>query len=78
MVLDCFFDDYPARLKVDFLLEITGCEITTLAIDSPSASSYIYDIQQPPNLLRIPLPSYTVVPSDCEFGDRDGLFFRIE
>jgi len=44
MVLDCFFDDYPARLKVDFLLEITGCEITTLTIDSPSASSYIYDI----------------------------------
>ena len=61
-----------------FSVDIVGCSITSLSVTQPSQTTYNYDILQPvATLLSIPVPLYTVTPSNCLNGDKDGLLFEL-
>ena len=54
MVLVVSLEDFappnPPKINIQFKIEITGCQITFLSIESPSPSQYFYDILSPSTL----------------------------
>ena len=79
MFLEVSLLDFPAlSIPIQFIIEIVGCEITFLGINQPNPSQYLYDIVSPATLQQLPIPFYTVTPSDCQGGDQQGLNFIID